>query len=195
MIASEYYVQTCSHSDINRSAMLDKPADTHNDWICQAQNGNLEAFNKLVLIYQDRVYSQALWLLNDEADAEDASQEAFLLAYRNIQQFNGSSFRAWLMRITTNYCFDQIRKAKRRPAQPLDLIDEDGEEFEPSWLKNPSNTSEEDQERSEIGCRISRACAILHIPLGTLKSRLSRARTKLREDLVSLKKNKSVGIK
>ncbi len=131
MVAPESYVRTCSHSGISRSAMLGKVTDTQNANIWQAQNGNLEAFNKLVLIYQDRVYSQALWLLNDEAKAEDASQEAFLLAYRNIQKFNGNSFRAWLMRITTNYCLDQIRAAKRRPAQPLDLIDEDGEEFEP----------------------------------------------------------------
>lgn len=176
--------------------------------IRQAQSGNLEAFNALVLTYQDCVFRQALWLLNDEAAAEDASQEVFLKAYRKIHTFKEGPFRPWLLKITTNCCFDHIRAAKRHSCQSLDPIDKDGEEYHPSWLKDPGDSPEAVMERSEIGARISRAiqklpweyrvvvvlvdvqemdyaeaCAILQIPMGTFKSRLARARAKLRRDL------------
>ncbi len=209
MIATVPYPSTGSLLETPLAIPPDNSMTPQDQRIRQAQNGNLDAFNELVLAYQDRVFRHALWLLNDEAAAEDASQEAFLLAYRKIHTFQGSSFRPWLLKITTNVCLDYIRAAKRRPCQSLESINEAGEELEPSWLKDPGDTPETVLERSEIGDRISHAiqrlaleyrmavvlvdlqeldyaeaCAVLHIPLGTLKSRLARARAKLREDLI-----------
>jgi RNA polymerase sigma-70 factor (ECF subfamily) len=179
--------------------------------ILQAQNGNLEAFNEIVLIYQDRIYRQALWILNDEDAAEDACQEAFLRAYRKIHTFNGPSVRNWLLQIVTNICLDQIRINKRRPCRPLEITDEFGDEIEPWWCIDPGETPDRACERNETGEEIIRAmqklrpeyrtplvlvdiqglnyaeaCAILHIPLGTLKSKVFRARVKLREELRGL---------
>lgn len=175
--------------------------------IHQAQNGNLEAFNQLVLIYQDHVFRQALWILKDEAAAEDAAQEAFLIAYRKLNTLRGGTFRPWLLRITTNYCLDQLRIAKRRPAEPLERYDDEGEEIEPYWLRDPSETPEQALERAELQEEILRsveklswefrlpiiladvqelnyeeASAVMQLPVGTFKSRLSRARQKLYQD-------------
>lgn len=211
MTATDTYLSTCSLLGTPPAIPPDNAMTLQDQRIRQAQNGNLEAFNELVLTYQDLVFRQALWLLNDEAAAEDASQESFLRAYRNIHTLKGSSFRPWLLKITTNYCLDHIRSAKRHPCQTLDLIGEDGEEYEPSWFKDPGDTPEAAYERSEIGDRIAyaiqrlapeyrmtvvlvdlegldylEASAILHIPLGTFKSRLARTRRKLRDDLASL---------
>ncbi len=176
--------------------------------IWQTQNGNLEAFNELVLIYQDRVFRQALWMLNDEAAAQDVCQEAFLHAYRKIGTFHGGPFRPWLLRITTNLCLDQIYAARRHPCQPLDAVTAAGEEIEPDWARDPGDSPETIAERTQTGDILAQsiqklapefrvvvilvdiqeldyaeASTILHIPLGTLKSRLARARLKLREDL------------
>ncbi len=177
----------------------------------RVQDRDLEAFNQLVLLHQDSVFRQALWILNDAAAAEDASQEAFLLAYRKIQSFHGGSFRAWLLKITTNCCLDLIRFSKRRPCQPFGAILKagEGEENELGWLNDPADPPEKVIERNETGEAIRRAVqklapefrlpvilidlqeldyveasAILQIPLGTLKSRLARARLKLRDDFL-----------
>lgn len=104
MIASARYLSNCSLLDAPLAISLDNSVAPQDQQIRQAQNGNLEAFNEMVLTYQDCVFRQALWLLNDEAAAEDASQEAFYRAYRKIHTFDGPSFRTWIMRITTkNY--------------------------------------------------------------------------------------------
>jgi RNA polymerase sigma-70 factor, ECF subfamily len=184
------------------------PAVTEDQSIRKAQKGDITAFNELVLIYQDRVFRQALWILHDDAAAEDACQETFLRAYRSIHTFRGGPFRPWLLRIATNYCIDQIRTARRRPVQPLTPSNSDGEEIEPSWLKDPGDPPEKQAERTETIDEIFRsiqklapefrvpiilvdlqdmnyaeASAVLQLPLSTFKSRLWRARRKLREDL------------
>ena len=123
MIASIPYPSTCSLQEAPLVNLLDNPMTLENQRIQQAQIGDLEAFNELVLAYQDRVFRQALWMLKDETAAEDACQEAFLRAYRKIGTFHGGPFHPWLSRIVTNVCLDQIRMSKRKPCNAFcDLI-------------------------------------------------------------------------
>jgi RNA polymerase sigma-70 factor (ECF subfamily) len=87
--------------------------------ILDASKGDLDAFNYLVLKYQDLVFSRAYGLLGDCHSAEDAAQESFLKAFQNIRRFRGGSFRAWLYKIVTNLCYDEMRWYKRHPTTPL----------------------------------------------------------------------------
>ena len=95
-------------------------------------NGDLEAFNQLVLILQDKVYHLALYFLGNEQDAEDATQDAFLTAYRKLGTFRGGSFQSWLLRITTNLCLDRLRYQKRRHTIDLEPSSSEGEEIDSS---------------------------------------------------------------
>ena len=95
--------------------------------IASAQQGDIRAFNELVLVYQDSVYNLAYRIMGDGECAGDATQDAFLSAYRAIKGFRGGSFKARLLRIVTNACYDQLRVRQRRPTESLDdsLIDPD----------------------------------------------------------------------
>ena len=88
--------------------------------IHDAQGGSLDAFNTLILHYQDSVYNTALRILGDEDLAADVTQEAFISAFKGIASFRGGSFKAWLMRTVTNACYDELRRQKRRPTTPLE---------------------------------------------------------------------------
>lgn len=177
--------------------------------IQDAQHGDLDAFNRLVLAYQDMLYNQAYRMMSDPALAEDATQDAFISAYRNLHSYRGGSFKAWLLRIVTNTCYDELRRRKRRPTTPLEPVDEDEEEIEsPQWLADPGESPEEATERGELGRALQhcledlpddfRAVVVLvdvqgldydeaaqsvGKPLGTVKSRLARARLRLRDCL------------
>jgi RNA polymerase sigma-70 factor (ECF subfamily) len=177
--------------------------------IRDAQKGDLNAFNTLVLAYQDVVYNTALRILSDEAAAADASQEAFISAFRSLTSFRGGSFRAWLLRTVTNACFDDLRRNKRHPTTALEPETEDGEEVEsPRWLTDPADSPEEHLEKAELehaiqhcldalpadyrvvvvladiqGLDYSEVAVSIKKPLGTIKSRLARARLRLRECL------------
>jgi RNA polymerase sigma-70 factor (ECF subfamily) len=183
---------------------MDEPA-----LISEAQHGSLEAFNTLVLTYQEMVYNTALRILGDENLAADASQEAFLSAFRAINSFRGGSFKAWLLRTVTNACYDELRRRKRRPTTPLEPEMEDGEEMEsPRWLADPSASPEEQFDQAELehaiqhcldrlpmdfktvvvmadiqGLDYDEVAQAAKVPLGTIKSRLARARLRLRECL------------
>lgn len=175
----------------------------------RALQGDLEAFNDLVLAYQDMVYHQAYRILGESDAAEDATQEAFISAFRKLDSFRGGSFRAWLLRIVTNRCYDDLRYNKRRPVTTLQPEDRYGEEVEsPRWLADPAEGPEDRLLRSQLNQAIQhclqdlppifRAVAVLvdvqgldYIeaaeaigkPVGTVKSRLSRARARLRDCL------------
>lgn len=177
--------------------------------IAAAKQGDLDSFNRLVLAYQDMVFSQAYRMLGEPESAEDATQEAFISAYRNLNSFRGGSFKAWLLRIVTNACYDELRRQKRRPTTPLEPVDADDEEIEsPRWMTDPGETPEEAAERTELnkalqnclndlapefraivilvdiqGLDYSEAAESLGSPLGTIKSRLARGRLKLRDCL------------
>jgi RNA polymerase sigma-70 factor (ECF subfamily) len=177
--------------------------------IQDAKQGNLEAFNALVLLYQDQLYNTALRILNDEDLAADAVQEAFLSALRSLNNYRGGSFRAWLLRTVTNACYDELRRKKRRPTTPLEPENADGDEVEsPRWLTDPHASPEESLDQAELehaiqhclnnlpadfrtvvvladiqGLDYTEVAAAIKKPLGTIKSRLARARLRLRECL------------
>src|SRR5512140_956724 len=119
--------------------------------IRDAQHGSLDAFNTLVLHYQDTVFNTALRILGDADKAADASQEAFISAFRAINSYRGGSFKAWLMRTVTNACYDELRRQKRRPSVPLEPTNDDDEEMEsPRWLADSSMAPEETFEAAEL---------------------------------------------
>jgi RNA polymerase sigma-70 factor (ECF subfamily) len=177
--------------------------------IRDAQKGDLDAFNRLILAYQDRVYSQAFRVLGDSQSADDATQEAFISAYKHLSSFRGGSFRAWLLRIVTNACYDELRRRKRRPITSLEPVDDAGDEIEsPHWIADPGELPEDNIVRSELGHAIQNcldqlpedfrvvavlvdvqgldyleAAGVIGKPLGTIKSRLARARNRMRECL------------
>ena len=185
---------------------MDEPA-----LIQTAQNGDLDSFNTLILHYQDRVFNTALRILGDEDLAADAAQEAFISAFRSINSFRGGSFKAWLMRTVTNACYDELRRQKRRPTTPLEPDTADGEEMDsPRWLADTNMTPSEKFEADELEHAIQHCLDALpmefrtvvvmadlqgldyievaesvRVPLGTIKSRLARARLRLRECLRS----------
>jgi RNA polymerase sigma-70 factor (ECF subfamily) len=187
---------------------LDEPALIRN-----AQHGDLDAFNTLVLAYQDIVYNTALRILGDEDLAADASQEAFISAFRALNSYRGGSFRAWLLRTVTNACYDELRRKRRRPTTPLEPETGDGDEVEtPRWLADPNASPEEQLDQVELehaiqhclenlptdfrtvvvladiqGLDYTEVAAVVKKPLGTIKSRLARARLRLRECLQSFR--------
>ncbi len=184
---------------------MDEPA-----LVSAAQSGDLNAFNQLVLTYQEVAFNVAYRILLDDAAADDATQNAFLQAYRKIDSYRGGSFRAWLLRIVTNACYDELRRRKRRPTTPLEPLDDSGEEEieSPQWMADDSPSPEDQAENSELNRAVVRcleglpdefrlvvvmvdvqgfdyqeASTVIGKPLGTIKSRLARARSKLRDCL------------
>ena len=174
--------------------------------IASARAGNMHAFNTLVRTYQDIAFNVAYRVLGHADAAADATQDAFLSAYRGLPAFRGGSFRAWLLRIVTNACYDQLRLKKRRPETSLEDMTED-----PDYtcsLIDYSQNPEEAIVRQDLVQAI--AAGICKLPLdqrvvlvlsdvqglsydeiaeatgaslGTVKSRLSRARARLRDYL------------
>jgi len=162
--------------------------------IRDARKGDLDYFNRLVLAYQDLLYHQAYCLMGESDAAEDATQNAFISAYKNLKSFRGGSFKAWLLRIVTNVCYDELRRRKRRPTTPLEPLNKEDERIEsPQWLTDPAESPEEFTERSELsrvvvlvdiqGLDYREASEAIGKPLGTVKSRLARARLRMRDCL------------
>jgi RNA polymerase sigma-70 factor (ECF subfamily) len=185
-------------------------AETAQTWdetalIQSAKRGNLDAFNELVLHYQTRVYNLAYHMLKDPAAADDAAQEAFISAYRALEQFRGGSFRAWLLRITSNACYDEMRRHQRRPAISWDDFGDMDEEANPHLVDEgvtPEQSVQQDELRAlldrtmtklsdeyrmtlllvdRMGLSYQEASEALEVPLGTIKSRLARARRQMQQ--------------
>ena len=173
-----------------------------------ARRGDVGSFNQLVLSYQSMAYNLAYRILSDRDAAADATQDAFLSAFKAMGKFRGGSFKAWLLRIVTNACYDQLRLKQRRPATSLDAL----LVLEPApvqSLTDPGESPEEYAVRQELRGAIQVGIGILSpeqrialvlsdvqglsyqeiaevtgASLGTVKSRLSRARSKLRDFLL-----------
>ena len=182
---------------LNESALIQK-----------TQHGDLDSFNHLALTYQDSLFNIALRILGNDELAADATQEAFLSAFRSINNYRGGSFKAWLMRIVTNVCYDELRRQKRHPTVPLEPINDEEEIETPRWLADSSMSPEVKLEAAELehaiqhcldalpidfrtvvvlvdvlGMNYSEVASAARVPLGTVKSRLARARLHLRGGL------------
>jgi RNA polymerase sigma-70 factor (ECF subfamily) len=173
----------------------------------RALAGDLDAFNRIVELHQRAVFNLCLRMIGSAPAAEDATQDAFISAYRHLGSFRGGSFRPWLMRIAANACTDELRRRGRRPALSLDAPPPGGEE--PIDVADAAPGPEAQALRSEQAAAIQ--AALLRLPndqrlavimcdmqgyayeeiatatgvsLGTVKSRIARGREKLRSLLV-----------
>ena len=179
--------------------------------IVQSQQGSLDAFNQLILQNQDAIYRYAAFLTNDPDLAADITQESFIKAFQRIGSLKGNSFRAWLFKITTNTARDLARQSTRHPMVSIYPEDNNGEENDsPVWLSDPNISVETAVQQHETSSQLVHflnelsaehrnililidlhemdyveAAQILNIPLGTVKSRLARARVEMKNKLLS----------
>lgn len=174
--------------------------------IARAQAGDLRAFNELVQQYQSLVYNVAYRILGDEDAAADATQDAFFSAFRALNSFRGGSFKAWILRIVTNACYDQLRRRQRQPSSSLEalLVGPGAHEAFVDHTENPEayalrmdlsriiqeglRTLPPEQRVTVIlsdiqGLHYKEIAEITGVELGTVKSRLSRGRARLRDYL------------
>ena len=174
--------------------------------IARAQAGDLQAFNKLVYNYQSITYNVAYRILHDQDAASDATQDAFLSAYKALDSFRGGSFKAWLLRIVTNACYDQLRRKKRQPTSSLDALLVDGSPQDTfvdhtetpeaytlrqdlgDVIQDGLDILPDDQRTTLVladiqGMHYKEIAGMMGVELGTVKSRLSRARARLRDFL------------
>lgn len=175
-----------------------------------ARQGEEWAFNALIEQYRTAAERLAQQILRTEEAAADAVQEALIKAYRAMPRFQDGNFRSWLLRIVTNTCYDYLRRQKRRLAVSLDEAAEwaqgDAQNSMISEALNPETVALQHESlrlllkaidelpawhRSVVllidvhGYDYSEAAQMLNLPLGTVKSRLSRARAALRDTLVA----------
>ncbi len=174
----------------------------------RAAGGALDAFNQLVLRHQDAAYGLALRYLGSAEAAEDATQEAFVRAYRAIGGYRGGKFRSWLLTIVANVARDELRRRGRRPERSLDRAlhdDPANAAFDPpDSAPSPEARAENAELRRALQSALRRLpdewrlivvlsdiqghsheeiARIAAVPIGTVKSRLSRARARLRDML------------
>lgn len=174
----------------------------------RAKQGDAQAFEELLSLYEQKVYSLAYHYVGNEHDAMDISQEAFLRVYRFLPQFNEESrFSTWLYRVTSNVCKDYIRKRNSRNEVPLTQeSDEEPFSFDvPDLRYNPEDVLQQKELRREIsdslqalspdhreilvmrdvmGLTYEDIAQSLDLEEGTVKSRISRARDKMRVKLM-----------
>lgn len=186
---------------------LDVQSSSEQTAIARARAGELDAFNQLVLKYQTMAYSVAYRMLHDESAAADTVQESFIKAYRALHSFHGGNFKSWLMRIVVNSCYDVLRVQQRHLTESLDDAESDGapsphlvdhaegpeahaERMElNSYIELGLRTLPPDQLTVLILCDIQghsyeEIVEITGFAMGTVKSRISRARAKLRDFLL-----------
>ncbi|MDA0353493.1 MAG: sigma-70 family RNA polymerase sigma factor [Chloroflexi bacterium] len=176
--------------------------------IARAQDGDLPSFNSLVVRFQDPVYSLALRMLGSQEAAEDATQEAFIRAWRRIDTFRGGRFQSWLFTIVANLSRDELRRRGRRPQTSLDAARDDPNRASLDPVDDrpsPEAVAEQGDLRAILESALAQLpddwreivllsdvqdlaydeiARITGLPLGTVKSRLSRARGRLR-DIIS----------
>jgi RNA polymerase sigma-70 factor, ECF subfamily len=177
--------------------------------VAAARSGDLPSFNALVVRHERTVYAVCYRMLRDVESAEDATQDTFIKAWSSLSSFRGGTFRPWLLKIATNRCYDLIRARGRRPA---DSLDAELTEVEPRWTSQSAGA--EDPEvfaaRTELSTYLERAlqelpddgrmaiilsdvhghpyeevAGITGVAVGTVKSRISRSRARLREALAA----------
>lgn len=182
---------------------------SESELIKAAQHCDLEVFNLLIPSYQNLPFGIALGIMKDEDAAADAVQEALISAFRNFATFRGVSLRSWLAQVVINACYDEIRRQRRQHSVPLDQFSVEGDEIETSsWLVDPHADLEAQYESRELedaiekrifelppvyrivlilveiqGLSYEQAATAAGIPIGTVKSRLARARLRMQQSL------------
>jgi RNA polymerase sigma-70 factor (ECF subfamily) len=185
---------------------MDRAADNARDQglVDAALEGELDAFNQLVATYQDYLYAMTVRVVRDQDIAEEAVQEAFFSAYRNLERFSGPSFRAWLTRIAINAARDLLRKRKRRPSEPYPEWEDDSWQPPAPESESPEQVSLAQQQRVAIarcmegitddqraaivlfdvqGYDYGEIATMTDVSVGTVKSRIHRGRLALRDCL------------
>ncbi len=166
--------------------------------LARVVDGDREAFDQIMRNHEDRVFSVCLRIMGDRDNALDATQETFLTAFRKAEQFKGdSAFGTWIYRIAVNTCYDQLRRQKRRRADPipdhLDPTDFSAEDEVDSAALRPEiqqalSAIPEDFRTAVIlsdieGLALPDVARILGVPVGTVKSRVFRGRRLLAAEL------------
>lgn len=177
--------------------------------ILKCKTGDRAAFSALVEKYQSKIINIAYGMLSDKEDAYDAAQEVFIKVFRSIDSFEEkSSFSTWIYRITVNVCNDILRKRQRK-ISAVSLFTSDGDDEKPIEIKDDSPTPQDTVEINETQLEVRRAISelsdeykavitlfdieglsydeissIINIPVGTVKSRLNRARAALKKNLL-----------
>ncbi|WP_458407443.1 RNA polymerase sigma factor [Anaerotignum sp.] len=189
--------------------------------IRKAKQGDMLAFEELILKHEKIVYNVALRMMNHSEDAKDISQEVFLKAYRSLANFDErSTFSTWLYRITHNTCIDEMRKRKGKQSYSLEeeLESEDGsmqrqiadegdtpeesllrEEQKSEILRALDTLSEEHKAaiilRDVKGLSYEEIAEILELSLGTVKSRISRARNQLKNEILKIREQNEKSVR
>jgi len=175
------------------------------DLLRAAQGGDQAAFTEIVRRYQRAVYRVAYALTRNASDADDLAQETFVRAYQAIGRFRvGEPLYPWLARIATNLAFSLFRRRKRRPETPLEPLVEAGQQW--GVEDDPAERVEQDERaqhlkeafgelkpehQAVLALRVveeqsyEAIAATLSVPVGTVMSRLSRARAELRARLAA----------
>lgn len=168
----------------------------------RARGGDLDAFNDLVVCYQDMLFGLVVRMVPDRDQASDAVQEAFFSAYRNIEAFRGGSVKSWLSRIAINAAMDTQRFRKRRPAEPYPELEDETWQPPADASADPVTTSLMAERHRVLNAALARITAdqrtaivlydvegydyaeiatITGVSVGTVKSRIHRGRLALRE--------------
>jgi RNA polymerase sigma-70 factor (ECF subfamily) len=183
--------------------------------VARCKRGERGAFDDLIRRYEKKVYNFAFRLSGNYDEANDVASETFVRVYNALQNFRGdSSFITWLFRITTNVYLDERKRKRARPYESLDEMIELDETTVVRQIEDPAPTPEETVEKQESVDLLQQAinslpdyqrmmivlyhtenrsyeeiAEALDLPIGTVKSRLNRARLSLREKLEPLREH------
>ena len=178
---------------------------TDAELVDRSRSGDLSAFNRIVERYQSQVYNLAARILGDRASAEDVAQETFISAHRALARFRSGHLRSWLLRIASNQSYDHIRSTRRKRERSLDESLANPAFREPASADSPEREAESRELRAEIqrgilslpvdqravlvmvdvnGLSYKEASDATGVSIGTVKSRLSRARTRVRDHMM-----------
>ena len=188
--------------DLRATTVTDDPVQRRDLILLErAREGDLDAFNDLVVVYQDLLHALVVRMVPDRDQASDAVQEAFFSAYRNMEGFRGGSVRSWLSRIAINAAMDAQRLKKRRPADPYPELEDDTWQPPADPSADPVTTSLTaerhhalnhalaqitDDQRTAIvlydveGYDYAEIAELTRVSVGTVKSRIHRGRLALR---------------
>jgi RNA polymerase sigma-70 factor (ECF subfamily) len=188
--------------DLRSTSAVEDPAQRRDLILLErARGGDLDAFNDLVVCYQEMLFALVVRIVPDRDQASDAVQEAFFSAYRNLERFRGGSVRSWLSRIAINAAMDTQRLRKRRPVEPYPELDDDSWQPPSDPAADPLTTAltaerqralndalgqVTDDQRTAIvlydveGYDYGEIASMTGVSLGTVKSRIHRGRLALR---------------